>query len=165
MKRVAKIFDMALKISSVFTLLAALHYKTLYHKVRKTYVGKPDKIRCYYDISTQWVINKQDGKSMESFFSKREIKKIAIYGMGSMEELLFNELKHSNVEISYFIDKNAKEYSYMYDVITMEELLDREKVDAIIITPVFDYIKISESLCKLVNCQIISLEEIVFSME
>lgn len=154
------------RIVSLVMAIAAIHYKLLYKKVRKREANKNTKrSSLYYTITTQWVLNKQAGKTMKSFLKENNIYKIAVYGMGTMEELLYGEIKNLDVTICYRIDKNASKYAFMLDVITMDEIVDCEKVDAIIVTPVFAFETIAEDLKKYTDAQIISLEELVYAME
>ncbi len=101
----------------------------------------------YYDVTYQWVLNKQNQKTPDNFFRDEDIKSIAIYGMGSLGELFYNELKDRDiVEVKYFIDQMADLYSYGLDNIPVrdcESMMQEGTVDAVIVTPVhiFDDIK------------------------
>lgn len=119
----------------------------------------------YLTITSQWVLNKQEGKTISAFFAENDIKKVAIYGMGTMEELLYNELKNMDINVAYFIDRNASNYKFMYDVITLDQINNFEMVDAIIVTPVFAFKEIAEDVKKYVNVKVISLEELVYAMK
>lgn len=151
-------------ITYIPVVLIALHYRILYKKRKKT-KKTSEKNLYYYNAAAQWVINKQEGKSMVKYLNSKGIKKIAIYGMGSMEELLYNELKNTEIEIEYFIDGNASNYEFMFDVIGINEIEKQKNVDAIIVTPIFDFLEIADKLKKVINCEIISLEEIIYSLE
>ena len=75
---------------------------------------------------------------------------------------IVEELKNSNIEIAYGIDKNASGIYTDINMVTPEENL--EKVDAIIVTPVFFFDEIEEELSKKIDCPIISLEDILYEM-
>lgn len=155
-----------LGIVAVMAVLSALHYRLLYRKEKRIKKNTNSKRSALYlNITSEWIINKQLGKSMEVFFKKNNIQKVAVYGMGTMEELLSGELRESGAAISYYIDKKAANYTFMYDVITPDKIPEREAVDAIIVTPVFAMESITNDLKKRTDTKIISLEELVFSME
>lgn len=124
----------------------------------------------YFDVTYQWVVNKQNQKTLDAFFVEEGIKTIAVYGMGSLGELFYNELKGRNiVEIKYFIDRMADLYSYGLDDIPVKEAVSMEaedKTDAVVVTPVhvFDEIK-SELLDQGYNGKILSLEDVISRMD
>lgn len=113
----------------------------------------------YYHILIQWISDKQQGKSLESYFVKNNFKTVAVYGVGQLGELLCDELNQfSEVSVKYGIDK--------MDVCTVENLdlysMDDElpEVDVVIVTPVFAFDEIKTNLEKKVDCSIVSLKEI-----
>lgn len=159
-------FNIFLIVMFVIMTLLVTHYRLLYKKSRRQKrTSDTNRSALYLNITTQWVLNKQKGKSMKAFLERNNIHKVAIYGMGSMEELLYGELEELDITISYFIDKNAWNYAFMYDVITAEKITEKEEVDAIIVTPVFAMDAISRDLKKFTAAKVISLEELVFDME
>lgn len=124
----------------------------------------------YYTATNQWLMNKNENKYVGDYFKENAYKTIAIYGMGTMAELFYNELKNSNSEVKvlYFVDKNAEELYYGLDdisVVGLEDVSSQEEVDAIIVTPIYDFDNINEDLEKLgVNADIISLEDILYEI-
>lgn len=111
-------------------------------------------------LMNQWVKDKQEGKSLASYFEKNGYRKIAIYGMSYVGETLVEELKDSDIEIKYGIDKNAANLYSEIDVMTMDD--DLEEVDAVVVTPVFFFDEIEEQLSAKFVCPIVSLEDIVY---
>jgi hypothetical protein len=89
-------------------------------------------------------------------------KKIAIYGMSYVGETLVEELKNSDVEIAYVIDRNADNISVDFKIVSGEGQLD--DVDAVIVTPVFFFSDIEEELSDKLDCPIISIEDILFEL-
>jgi hypothetical protein len=123
---------------------------------------KVDKFKSYYNMLNQWLVIKQGGKSLAEYFIDNDIKTIAIYGMGEMGNRLLDELKDSEVEVKYGIDKQA-DYTYAdIDVVSPDEELD--DVDAVVITAIFAFDEISEELGRNVSCPIISLEDVVYEL-
>lgn len=166
-KKIRKIVHVLYLIASMVISLLMVHYRLLYKKKKRETASSAGTKRnsMYLTITTQWVLNKQEGKTMDAFFTENEIKKVAIYGMGTMEELLYNELKNMDVDVSYFIDKNATNYEFMYDVITLDQMSNFEMVDAVIVTPVFAFGEIAEDVKKNADVKIVSLEELVYAMK
>lgn len=103
---------------------------------------------------------------MYKYFEKNNIKKIAIYGAGTIGELFYNEIKNTGLKVSFFIDNNIdKEGTSLGDItiIGCDKIDIQESVDAIIVSPVLDYKEIEKMLQekKLNATKIISLEQIV----
>lgn len=125
--------------------------------------GKIDKFKSYYNMLNQWLILKQEGKTLEDYFVNHNIYSIAIYGMGEMGNRLYDELKNSEkVKVKYAIDKEAGSTYAEIDVKELED--DLEKVDAIVVTAIFAFGDISEEVNEVVDYPIISLEDIVFEV-
>lgn len=113
-------------------------------------------------VMNQWIINKQEGKSLVNFFEENNYKSIAIYGMSYLGERLMDELKDTGIEVRYAIDKNAENIYTDIDMKTPEDDLD--SVDVVIVTAVFFFDEIEEQLEKKIDCPIISLEDIIQSL-
>ncbi|MBU5477601.1 hypothetical protein KQI69_00080 [Eubacterium sp. MSJ-13] len=130
--------------------------------------SKITRLNSYYTILSQWMTNKLEDKKSSEYLEKQNIKTVAIYGMGNLGELLYQELKPSDIEVKYFVDKNAEKLYYGIDelpIVSVEKLNDVDGVDAIIVTPTFAYDSIEENIKSvLADCKILSLEDIVFDM-
>lgn len=94
----------------------------------------------YYDVTYQWIVNKQKKKEIAEYFIKHQIKTIAVYGMGSLGELFYNDIKEdSSVKVNCFIDQMAELYSAGIDDIPVLKAVPedcKDIIDAVIITPV-----------------------------
>lgn len=124
---------------------------------------KVDKFKGYYNMLNQWLLLKQEGKSLEKYFTDNGYKSIAIYGMGEMGNRLYDELKNSTaVEIKYAIDKNAAGTYSELDVIDVDDEMD--EVDAVIVSAIFAFDEIEEELSAKTDCPIISLEDVVYEV-
>lgn len=113
-------------------------------------------------MMNQWVAVKQEGKNLADYLKKMGYKTIAIYGMSYAGERLVEELKDSDIEIKYGIDKNADKIYSDIDVVTMEGEL--AEVDAIVVTPIFFFDEIEEELSAKTDCPVISLEDILYEV-
>lgn len=121
-----------------------------------------EKYLALYLMMNQWVKVKQEGKKLSSYFEEKDFIKIAIYGMSYAGERLVEELKDSNIEVKYGIDKNADSIYSDVDMVTMDDHL--EEVDAIVVTAITYFDEIEEKLSSKVQCPIISLEDILFEV-
>lgn len=113
-------------------------------------------------MMNQWVKVKQEGKNLAAYFEEHNYKKIAVYGMSYAGETLINELKDTDITIAYGIDKKAESIYVDVDIVTMEDHL--EDVDAVVVTAVTFFSEIEEKLNKILDCPIISLEDILFEV-
>ena len=77
-------------------------------------------------------------------------------------ETLIEELKETEIEIAYGIDKKADSLYSDIDVFSMEDLL--EEVDVIVVTAITFYDEIEEKLSEKVKCPIVSLEDILYEV-
>lgn len=53
-------------------------------------ISKTIAQRIFYDILNQWLMLKQEDKSLEKYFVENNISSVAIYGMGEMFNRLYN---------------------------------------------------------------------------
>ena len=120
------------------------------------------KSRILYKCINQWLILKQKGVLLSSFFTERNLYNIAIYGFHYMGQRLYEELKDSPVKVAYAIDKNND--AVVSDLPIMRKDANLNEVDAIIVTPVIDFLEIREELVSKVKCPIISIEEILYAI-
>lgn len=112
-----------------------------------------------FQLMNDWLITKQEGKSITEYFNKNSYKSIAVYGLSYVGERVLDELKDSGIEVKYGIDKNAKSIFSDIEVYLPEDELP--EVDAIIVTPVYFFDEIYEMLSDIVSCPIISMQDIL----
>lgn len=123
---------------------AEIEFKKFYQKVNGR--SAPEERQTYYRRCLEkWLRIKQLGKSFGALLSDKEIKNIAIYGLGSIGKLLVNELTSQN-RIEYFIVTNKKFDHFMgYSVYDCDEKLP-EASDrlSLIVIPGYDMEKIEK---------------------
>ena len=122
--------------------------------------AKVDKFKAYYNMLNQWLILKQEGKTLENYFIDNGYKSIAIYGMGEMGNRLYDELKGTSIEIKYAIDKNADSTYSELDVFGLED--EVEEVDVVVVTAVFAMDEIERDISENFICAVIPLEDVVY---
>lgn len=106
-----------------------------------------------------WIKCKQSKKNISFFLENKNFYNIAIYGMHFLGECLYDELKKTGITVSYGIDKNLNNIISDLKIVSPDDKL--EKVDAIIVTPVFNFNEIERHLSPKVTCPIISIEDIL----
>lgn len=121
-----------------------------------------DKHLAIMQLFNQWLMTKQEGKTLEDYLKREEINTVAIYGMSYVGERLYDELKTSGISVKYAIDKNAEGIYSEIDIVQPEEEL--EKVDAIIVTAIYYYDEIAEMLEKKTDARILSLEDVLYDL-
>lgn len=144
------------------TLTGALSAGFYQAGIVKKKQNKVDKFKAYYNMLNQWLIVKQEGKSLEKYFLANSYNTIAIYGMGEMGNRLLDELENSSVKVAYAIDKDAET---TYSEIEVLEISDElPEVDAIVVSAIFAFDEIEETLNEKVSCDIISLEDVIYEV-
>ena len=115
-----------------------------------------------YDILKQWFILKMQGKSLVPYFEENGYGKIAVYGMSDLGQFLFEELKHSDIKVLYAIDRRADKLSSEVPLITIDD--EMQPVDVCIITAVYYFNQIADELQNKLDCPIISIEDVLYSI-
>ena len=143
----------------------AIYARSIYLTEKKTQTSLKnlsDKHKDLFLMMNQWVKVKQSGKDLSAYFEKNGYMRVAIYGMGFVGETLLNELRGTQVQVAYGIDKNAETIYADAPVITVDEPF--EQVDVIVVTAISYFDEIRESVSKKVSCEIVSLENILYSL-
>lgn len=135
---------------------------TVTNKVVQQNGKRVDKFKSYYEVLNQWLMLKQEGKKIDTYFEKAGYRNIAIYGMGEVGNRLQKELEESEIKILYCLDKEAACLDADSNVIDMEDGL--QGIDVVIVTAMFAFDEIEEDLMAKVDCPIISLEEVIFAI-
>ena len=131
------------------------------HKMLKT-KEMSDKHFSLFLMMNQWVKIKQEGKNLCKYFLDNNYKDIAIYGMSYVGETLVEELRNTEINIKYGIDKNADTIFSDIELTTIEESL--EMVDVVVVTAITYFDEVAEKLSKKLDCPIISLEDILYEI-
>lgn len=134
--------------------------KYRYSEDIKKIILKECKELYQYKFMNQWLFLKQRGADFSSFFRKQEIKSIAVYGVHYMGQRLYDELKGSQVEVKYAIDIRPNKDKWKIPVVHPDDTL--ESVDAVVITPFFDFLEIKAILSEKLDCPMISIEDMLF---
>ncbi len=132
-------------------------------KARQTNLHELEKYQSYYKLLSSWMVLRNKGRVLSDYFEDRSFRSVAIYGLGRLGICLYEELSGSSVDVKYAIDVNAADFSYLdLEVVSPESQLGT--VDAIIVTPFFEYKRIVEELRDRTSCNIVNLADVVASM-
>jgi hypothetical protein len=132
-------------------------------RAKRTNSYKIKKYQSYYYLFGSWMVLRNKGRTLAEYFENHNFKNVAICGLGRLGLCLYEELQGSNIDVKYAIEKKAESFSYLnLKVISPEDYL--ETVDVIVVTRFIEYNKIVEELRKKTSCQVVSLEDVVFSM-
>ena len=110
-------------------------------------------------LMNKWTRLLQDGKSIINYFMSHDYKRIAIYGFGIVGETLEREIRKTDIEVSYIIDREAE---YMYapaKLIKPEE--EFETVDVIVVTAIDKNGSLIESIRQRSGMNVVGIEEII----
>lgn len=133
-----------------------LKYKQQYESTLK----EVNRYRKKYEFMYQWMKLKQNGIELMEFFQDRKLESIAIYGMGDLGELLYKELEDNKI-IKFGIDRQLKQNKI--PIYSLENV--KEKVDAIVITPVLITDEIEDQIYEILGEQTTFVfEEILFEL-
>jgi len=124
--------------------------------------GMSEKHLALFLMMNRWVRVKQEGKNLVQYFERKGYKKIAIYGMSYVGETLIEELKESEIEVAYGIDRNANSMYSALNIFSLEDSLD--EVDAIVVTAITFFDEIEAMLSEKTDCPIVSLEDILYEI-
>ncbi len=116
-----------------------------------------------YGVLKKWFERKAQGKKTDFYFLYNGFRRIAVYGMSDLGRYLVSELRDSQVEAVYGIDRRAEKIEADIPVLQLEENLP--EVDAIVVTPVYYFGEIQGSLSGKTEVPIISIEDIINVME
>lgn len=116
----------------------------------------------FYDLLVRWVKIKQKGVDIVAYFIHNNIRHIAIYGMKELGHLLFDELRNTEVNVDYVIDRNPKIHTDSWLISPESEL---PEVDMIVVMAVFYYDEIKGYLQDKTSAKIISLFDILIDLE
>lgn len=127
--------------------------------------NKVDKFKSYYTMLNQWLCVKQENHNLAEYFNKNNYKRIAVYGLGEMGSRLIEELKDTDIEVLYGMDKDIDGTFcdiMAYSLDDIEQI--QEKPDVVVVTAIFAYDEIKDMLSQKSDIEIVSLEDVVFEV-
>lgn len=141
----------------VIVVFAAFQFALIVSKNKDKTIQKYKK---YYMLLLAWMGILESGNSLCSQLIKDGFRNIAVYGGRNVGWHFARQLQESEVTIKYIIDKIDLSGDFKsLPVYHPEDELP--EVDAVIVTPVWDYQRIKQDLEKIVKCPVISLEDVI----
>lgn len=134
-------------------------YELKLEKLSKRYL----KFKEYFDILNKWMVIREKGRNLESYFKEHRLYRIAIYGMGVMGKHLLSDLSGSSVCVVYGIDKYADNIHVGIPMKNIDESF--EDIDAVVVTATFEFEEIRDIIKQQCACPVISLRKIVEECE
>lgn len=155
---------------SLKTFAVAIGSLTTIYFVKKYQSQKIDSLKQrievlsdHFQLLNHWLEIKNEGKSIATYFEEMGYRHIAIYGMAELANRLSEELSESSVHIDYGIDRDICCSIARIDKVYFPDD-NLPETDAIIVTPYSSFESIKAILAEKVNCPIISLEEVIWSI-
>lgn len=103
------------------------------------------------DTLTKWLVQKVNDSSLGNRLMELGVNHLAIYGVGGVGTLVYQDIKKSEVKIHSFIDKYAKKYPTGVDelpVLSLEQLGQLDRNCYVLVTPEFFFRDILMDLLK-----------------
>lgn len=127
----------------------------------QTLTVRSERFESYWRLFERWLTLKEEKVSIEKYFTDRKIETIAVYGVKMAGEHLFREMENSTVKIAYAIDRKAYAVTAETDVRVYMPDEELPPVDAVVVTPVYDFDNIKRMLKEKHCSRIISLAEVL----
>ena len=141
----------------VLMIIAAFRFGLIVGKNKDKTINKYKK---YYVLAMSWMDLAENGFVLDKYFERNGFKHIAVYGGRDMRRHLIKQLKGTEIMVDYMIDRTI--YLDQFETIPVYQPDDKlPVVDAVIVTPIWDYSKIREEVSRQLSCPIISLEDVV----
>jgi len=105
------------------------------------------------------LMNAVSARQLERRLLSRNMREIAVYGIGVYGKKLCEMLATTCIEVKYGIDKRHDVKQFSFPVVPLHPDLD--KVDAIVVTPVSDYAEIAQNLKDVCSIAVISLLDLL----
>lgn len=123
-----------------------------------------DRLNGYYETLAQWLTNIQNGIGVEDYLKEKGVQTVAIYGMGELGILLYNELKKStDIQVLYGIDRSGVCAIDDINVYYPED--DLPNVDLVIVTPISYMDEIVSELKQTLDCRFASIRDVMYWKE
>lgn len=169
---------MELIIELAVTLFLVINLAVLYIFIKsniiiKKFISCPDDLKSnvkaqnvyklYYQLLNKWLKKSIAGQKTAHYFKEQNVKNIAIYGQGELGMRLYEELSGSDIKVKFFITQNISKLSETsVPVVMVENLNEQERVDWIVVSPIYDFESIKNQIKHFgIANKIVSLEEVI----
>lgn len=110
--------------------------KQLKELLTKDYEKQLSRLKNDFNITSRWLSLKLSQRELTEYFQRHHYKKIAIYGMGQIGKMLYQDLRNTSLEFAGFIDQNAGQTHFATEEIPVcrVEEIDDLQTDCIVIS-------------------------------
>ncbi len=126
-----------------------------------TLYNKLDRVNSNLLLLDKWLFLHEQGISFSRYIDSIINGDIFIYGYGILGKHLVNELEYGKIKIKGIIERDRSKVHI--DVPVSEPDTARSKVDAVIVTAIYDYEEIKDLMKKLGAGEVYSLEDLIIS--
>lgn len=128
------------------------------------------KYRHYMQMLDAWMMAKKYGKPLDEYLLERGIRRVVIYGMTAFGIRLYHELKDTEIEVLYALDRNPKHkypglrvyrWGDKNDAPTKE---DKNSPDAVIVAAFMFYNTIAPELEQAGYRNVLSLDTVLYDL-
>lgn len=109
---------------------------------------------------SNFVFSDNPSEALGNELIKSGIKNVVIYGWGYVGRTLYYELAKTEIKVLYGIDQKCKYIIDDIEIVNLSEVANREIPDAIIVTPVHSFRKIEKDILEVMDCKILSIDDI-----
>lgn len=120
-----------------------------------------------YDV---WIMAKKYGKPLDEYLLKRGIRRVVIYGTTLFGVRLYHELKDTEVEVLYALDRNPKFMFPGLKVYTWGDLKnapaaeEKQKVDAVLVAVFLSYESVKPELENAGYRHVLAFDEVLYNL-
>lgn len=124
---------------------------------KEKYIHKMDVL---FDVLDRFVIAKENGILLGNF-RRLGLNTIVIYGFGKLGRHLLNYCNKNNIKIQCILDIKEQKGLDELQIYSLENIPEMQEVDAVVVTPVYQYDAIRKNLLEQIDIPIMSLEELL----
>lgn len=114
----------------------------------------------YLYMMNQWLILKQEGKSIARYLKRNGYHSVAVYGMAIYGRHVIRDLQGTDIAVVYGIDQ--KKMNPYLGVEVLQPVKELPRVDVIINSVLRDHMNIKAELSRITDIPVVSLEDVVF---
>lgn len=155
-------YKWAMALAGTAGILAVLIER--HHKLQlQALKAENDKLSDHYQLLNHWLEVQHEGRSTAEYFQQMGYSRIAVYGMGDLANRLSEELASSGIQIDYGVDRDVScTIARIENVYSLQEELPPAEV--MVVTPYYAFESICNDLKEKIDCPVISLEEVIWSV-
>lgn len=152
----AKVFIYSVSVIILLVWLCILYKRQRNMSVKlNTALKSNDKNLINYNLATKLLYELQNGGEIAKRVKQNGFTSVAVYGMGPIGRFVVKELLRNGIAVTYAVDQNAELIYADVPVYNTEGILPQ--VDVMVVTAVYYYEQIKNTLKNKVKCPVVSL--------